>query len=86
VGPEAELDLRRHPAAGLHLPPFAPEDAHIGAAEPVDALASVADREQTAWAPPGQRIDDAPLALVGVLELIHQHRRQPLPPALSDLV
>jgi hypothetical protein len=86
VGPEAELDLRRHPTAGLHLPPFAPEDAHIGAAEPVDALASVADREQTAWAPPGQRIDDAPLALVGVLEFIHQHRRQPLPPALSDLV
>ena len=57
----------------------------VRAAEPVDGLLRVADQDSSAVKPNEGLPQDVPLVGVGVLELVDQHDREPLPQAGAHL-
>ena len=87
VSAESQVQVNAAPAGCGHVGLHGAEDGHVGPTEAVDALFSVADDEEGCALTPspwqgegwggggeaGQGVDDAPLAFVGILKLVHQH-------------
>ena len=82
----AQLHLRRRLAVdGGEGVGEAEDAAHVGAAEPVDRLVGVADRDEVAPVA-GQRLQQAHLRGVGVLVLVDEHDRPRGPLAAAQVV
>ena len=76
VRAEGEVQVNVLPTGCGHVGLHSAEHSHVSAAKPINGLFRIAHHKQRAdlgFGKSGQSVDDAALALVGVLELVHQH-------------
>ncbi len=74
-----QIEIERCAAIRGEIVLRAAQDGHVAAAKTVDALLAIADEEEArrargGWHHSAQRVNDAALAVIGVLKFVHQDR------------